>query len=90
MQFTFWGVQVVEGGTGGWVEVDILGGDGGVTSDHRMARHFDHVAVQVGWRVPCQAVSRGDAASLVLVITEMLNVTALHLKKKKGEKGKSQ
>lgn len=79
---------MVKGGAGGWVEVDVLGGSGGVAADHCVTRHSGHVAAEIGWRVPGQVKSGSDAAPVVLVIRETLNVMVLHLEKKK--EGKSQ
>lgn len=62
------GILVVEGGAGGGVKIDLLGGGGGVAADDGMARHVCHALDEVCRGVPTEPGGRGDAAPLVFEV----------------------
>lgn len=59
---------MVEGGAGGGVKIDFLGGGGGVAADNGMALHVGNAFDEVGRGVPAEPGGRRDATSLVLEV----------------------
>lgn len=65
---------MVEGGAGGGIQIDLLGGGGGVAADDGVARHVGHALDEVCRGVPTEPGGGGDAATLVLEVFEPMHM----------------